>query len=243
MLPTVLLHFHKWVSDQIEMNHADSQLSPAAQKTTMKKKPCHAISFNSSRSALVKSPMFLSSNWMHLALVLSPPSNFWHIYHISMSPCLCHSVDHARFPGPLRTPKGGVIWLIFPYSDNFLLSLPCYLKTKTSLKQECPTTAQAKNIYISGRVPCARHRLPMPVSIWQVPALWRQTWSKMGGVTFSKCHMSSEFYVTLQIICQEHKKSLRPRIMLYRPKIIIKIILFKAKLRFREIYDWLEHKE
>lgn len=30
-------HFHKWVSDQIGMNRADS-LSPAAQKTTTKKK-------------------------------------------------------------------------------------------------------------------------------------------------------------------------------------------------------------
>lgn len=145
MLLTVVLHFHKWVSDQIEMNCADS-LSPAApkKKPTRKKKPCHAISFNSSRSALVKSLMFLSSNWMHLTLVLSPPSHFWRIYHISMSLCLCHSADHARFSGPLRTPKGGVIWLIFPYSDNFLLPLPCYVKKKTSLKQECNATAQEK---------------------------------------------------------------------------------------------------
>lgn len=82
-----------------------------------------------------------------------------------------------------------------------------------------------------------RQRLPMPVSIWQVPVLWRQTWARMGGVTFSKCHMSSEFYVTLQTICQGHKKSLHPRIMLYRVKIIINIILFKAKWRFERIYE------
>lgn len=86
-----------------------------------------------------------------------------------------------------------------------------------------------------------RQRLPMPASIWQVPVLWRQTWAGMGGVTFSKCHMSSEFYVTLQTICQGHKKSLHPRIMLYRAKIIIKIILFKAKWKFGGIYERCEH--
>lgn len=82
-----------------------------------------------------------------------------------------------------------------------------------------------------------RQRLPTPASIWQVPVLWRQTWARMGGVTFSKCHMSSEFYVTLQTICQGHKKSLHPRIMLYRVKIIINIILFRAKWRIEGIYE------
>lgn len=95
------------------------------------------LPFNSSRSALVKSPMFLSSNWMHLTLVLSPLSHFWRIYHISMRLCLSHSADHAHISGPLRTPTGGVIWLIFPYSDNFLLPLPCYVQKKTSTKASC----------------------------------------------------------------------------------------------------------
>lgn len=84
-----------------------------------------------------------------------------------------------------------------------------------------------------------RQRLPTPASIWQVPVLWRQTWARMSGVTFSKCHMSSEFYVTLQTICQGHKKSLHPRIMLYRVKIIINIILFRAKWRIEGIYEHL----
>lgn len=142
MLPRVLLHFHKWVSDQIEMNHADSLLQ-AAQKTTTKKL-CHAISFNSSRSALVKSPMFLSSNWRHLTLVLSSPSHFWRIYHISMTLRLCHSADQACFPGPLRTPQRRSDLAHFPLQWQFSSSTPLLCKKKTSLNQECPATAQAK---------------------------------------------------------------------------------------------------
>lgn len=135
-------------------------------------------------------------------------------------------------PGTLRGSDLVPLSLQWQFSPSLL---PHKIKKKT----------RPGNNYDQQKEQCwgfpVRQRLPMPASIWQVPVLWRQTWAGLGGVTFSKCHMSSEFYVTLQTICQGHKKSLHPRIMLYRAKIIIKIILFKAKWKFGGIYERREH--
>lgn len=113
----------------------------------------NAISFNSHRSALVK-----SSHLCHSTQRIGPPSyllppfpsHFWRIYHISISASPCHSVLVNRAQTcclwPPQEPWGGVIWFLFPFSDNFL---PPFYHTRKKKEKKRPglatTTTSKKN--------------------------------------------------------------------------------------------------
>lgn len=222
-----------------------------------KKQPRHVISFNSSRSALVNSPMFLSSNWLHLTLVLRHPppppsphtqSHFWHIYHISMSLCLCHSADHVRFPGPHRTPRGRSDLAHFPLQWQFSSSTPLLCKKKKKkniLETRVPRNSQKKKRKEEkkqGGFPLRDIDCQCQFQYDECQRYEDRHDPKWAGWPFPNvtCHRS--FMSPSKQYVKSIKNHYAQELCYTGQKIIIKIILFKAKLRFGEIYDGPEHK-
>lgn len=220
-----------------------------------KQQPRHVISFNSSRSALVNSPMFLSSNWLHLTLVLRHPAPplpthkvisdiFITLVWVSVSVIL--QITYA-FQGPIGPPEGGVIWLIFPYSDNFLLPLPCYVKKKktTILETRVPRNSQKKKRKEEkkqGGFPLRDIDCQCQFQYDECQRYEDRHDPKWAGWPFPNvtCHRS--FMSPSKQYVKSIKNHYAQELCYTGQKIIIKIILFKAKLRFGEIYDGPEHK-
>lgn len=134
-----------------------------------------------------------------------------------------------------QEPRGGVIWFLFPFSDNFH---PPFYHTHKKGPGLATTTASKKNSAQGflwdkdcqrqlqyDKCQCYEDRHEHGWVGWPFP-----------NVT---CHQS--FMSPSKQYVRGIKKSLHPRIMLYRVKIIINTILFKANWRFEGIYERCEH--